>query len=377
MKVARLILLFSSVIFTIFAFSSTQKPVFYPVGQEPQVVVAADFNNDGNWDLATADFTSNDVSILLGNGDGTFQPALQFSTTMGPSALGVGDFNGDGIPDLAVTEYGFNSSALAIFLGNGDGTFRAGAVYTSVSFPYSVTVADFNGDGILDLAVSNNATNNVGVMFGNGDGTFQSPTAYSVPEPERVLAADVNGDGHPDLEVLAYCGRDPKTCQTGGVAVFLNDGSGTFGKPAYFNTNGIGPDGIAAADLNHDGKVDLVVANNNFQAPSTIAVFFGNGDGTFKLAVNYNVGSGPAGIAIADLNGDGNPDIAVANTGSSNVSILLGSGGGKFKLAETLAYPNSSLAIDVASEDFNGDGAPDLAVALDYANEVAVQLNPR
>jgi hypothetical protein len=372
-----------SVVLTLFCTSSLvaasqfKKPAFYAVGMEPQVVVAADFNNDGNLDLATADFTSQDVSILLGKGDGTFRPAQQFSTTLGPSALAVGDFNGDGKLDIALTEYGLPSSALAIFLGKGDGTFIAGPVYTTVSLPYGITVADFNGDRHLDLAVANNGTNTVAIFLGNGDGTFQQPYSYHAPLPERVLAIDVNGDGRADLAVLAYCGRDPRTCSSGAVEVLLNQGHGTFKKPLYFSVKGVGPDGIAAADLDSDGKIDLVVANNNFQQSSTVSVLLGKGDGTFKPTVHYRVGAGPAGIAIADFNGDGKLDIAVANTRSATVSLLYGKGNGTFKPAEDLNFPANSLPISATAANFHGDGAPDLAVALDYANELAVLLNTR
>lgn len=349
----------------------------YSVGEEPQVVIAADFNNDGKLDLATADFTSADVSILLGNGDGTFQKAQKFTTTYSPSALAVGDFNHDGNLDLAVTEYGFNTpGVLAIYLGQGNGTFKAGATYQVGSLPYDVTVADFNGDGILDLATANNGDNDVTILFGKGDGTFQSPVTYDAPLPERILGVDLNHDGHPDLAVLAYCGTDPQNCPNGAVQVMLNNGKGSFGAPQYFEV-GIGPDGIAAADLNHDGKIDLAVANNNFQAPSVVSVLLGKGDGTFQSAVNYPVGNGPAGVAIADFNGDGNQDIALANVGNGTASVLLGNGDGTFQPAVTLTGPASSAPISVAAADFNRDGRPDLAIALDYANCVAVLLNLR
>jgi hypothetical protein len=357
------------------AFGQFGKPTMYSVGQEPEVVVTADFNNDGIPDLATADFTSEDVSILLGNGDGTFQAARKFSTALGPSSLAVGDFNGDGNLDIAVTEYGTNSSELAIFLGNGDGTFTAGAVYTTFEDPYSVTTADFNGDGNLDLAIANNVANNVVVMFGNGDGTFKESHAYKVPEPERVLAVDLNGDGHPDLAVLAYCGKDVQTCTSGAVAVLLNKGNGTFKGAKYYSVSGVGPDGIAAADLRNDGNMDLVVANNNFEQPSTISVLLGKGNGAFEQAVHYNVGAGPAGIAIADFNSDGNLDLAVANTAGETVSILDGNGDGTFQGAKNIQFTGDPLPISVVAGDFTSASTPDLAVALCYGNEVAVLLN--
>jgi hypothetical protein len=344
----------------------------YGVGTEPQTAVFADFNNDGKPDLATADFTSTDISILLGNGDGAFQPAKQFTVSQGPSAIALGDFNRDGKLDIAVTEYGFGGHGqLAIFLGKGDGSFEAGPVY-SVDLPYSVTAADFNGDGLLDLAVADNATNKVFVFLGRGDGTFTSPVSYHAPLPERVLAVDLNGDGHPDLAILAYCGPSPKLCPHGAVEVLLNTGSGTFGKPHYFGV-GIGPDGIAAGDLNRDGKVDLVVANNNFQSASTVSVLLG--DGTFKRTVNYNAGAGPAGVAIADFNGDGYLDIAVANIGDSTLSVLFGQGNGKFGTAQPFAFQTGTAPISVAAAKLRTGHGPDLAVALDYANQVAILLN--
>ncbi|HEX8816159.1 MAG TPA: VCBS repeat-containing protein [Terriglobales bacterium] len=347
----------------------------YTVGTEPQTVVVADFNNDGKPDLAIPDYTSQEISILLGNGNGTFKVLKPFSTTSGAAALAVGDFNGDGNLDIAVTEYGFGGpGVLAIYLGNGDGTFTPGASYSIGSDPYDITVADFNGDGILDLATANNGPNSISVFFGNGNGTFKSPVNYYSPSPERVLAVDLNGDGRPDLAVLAYCGGEPKVCNHGAVQVLLNTGKGKFGTPTYFPV-GVGPDGIAAADLNHDGNIDLVVANNNFQAPSTVSVLFGRGDGTFEWPDSYNVGDGPAGLAVADLNHDGSLDIAVANVGSSTLSILYGDDKGKFGTAQTYTFASSSATIAVAAAQLRPNRGPDLTVVLDYANQVTVLLN--
>lgn len=354
-----------------------KSPVLYTVGSEPQVVVAADFRGIGTLDLASADFSSNDVSILLGNGDGTFQAAKQFTTTDGPQALAIGDFNGDGKLDIAVAEYGFGSALLEIYLGNGDGTFTPGASYTNVSLPYDIATADLDGDGKLDLVIANNGSNTVSVMHGNGDGTFANPHDYTVQEPERVLIFDANGDGHPDIAALAYCGKNVQICKYGAVAMLLNNGHGKFSKPKYYSVRGTGPDGVAAADLSNNGKLDLVVANNNFQAPSVISVMPGNGDGTFGRPHLINVGSGPAGVASADFTGDGNADIAVANTASATATLLLGKGNGKFKAPQSIQFNSGSLPISATAADFNKDGAPDLAVALSYANEIAVLINKR
>jgi hypothetical protein len=199
---------------------------------------------------------------------------------------------------------------------------------------------------------------------------------YSAPLPERLLAVDLNHDGHPDLAILAYCGTDPQNCPNGAVQVLLNNGNGIFGSPTYFPVS-VGPDGIAAADLNHDGNIDLAVANNNFQAPSVVSVLLGNGNGTFKPAVNYAVGGGPAGEAITDFNGDGNNDIVVANVGDGTASLLLGKGDGTFEPALTLSGPAGTAPISAAAGNFSHGELPDLAIALQYANCVAVVLNSR
>jgi hypothetical protein len=376
---ARLSLSLMFVLFTTYAFSAQfRKPVLYTVGVEPQQTVVADFNHDGNLDLVMPDFTSLQLTVLLGNGDGTFRHGKQLPTALDGSVVAVADFNGDGNLDIAAAEYGFGGpGTLQIFLGKGDGTFETAITHTIAPSPYDMTVADLNGDGIADLAIASNGTNAVTVMFGNGDGTFQKAVFYYVPLPERVLAVDLNHDGHPDLAVLAYCGSQVKTCRSGAVVILLNNGDGTFGSPSLFDTKGIGPDGIVAADLNRDGNTDLVVSNNNFQSPSVLSVFLGNSDGTLQPVVNYPAGSGPAGMAIADFNGDGNLDVAAANTGSSDVSLFYGNGDGTLQPARSLTFAAGSLPIWVAAGDFNGDGAMDAVVVLDYANEVAILLNTR
>ena len=365
------------VLFSTLAFCvQFRQPVLYTVGVEPQQVVVADFNHDGIQDLVLPDFTSLQISVLLGNGDGTFHHGRQLVTSLDPSAIVVADFNGDGNLDIAATEYGFGGpGTLQVFLGKGDGSFQTPLTRNIAPSPYGISVADFNGDGIPDLAIA--GVNAASVLFGVGNGTFQKAVFYYVPLAERVLAVDLNNDGHPDLAVLAYCGSQVKTCRSGAVAVLLNNGDGTFGSPSLFDTKGVGPDGIVAGDLNGDGNTDLIVANNNFQAPSVLSVFLGNGDGTLQPVVTYAAGSGPAGMALADFNGDGKLDLISANTGSSDISLFYGDGDGTFQPAHSLTFTSGSLPIWVAAGDFNGDGGMDAAVVLDYANEVAILLNTR
>ena len=352
------------------------QPVLYTVGVEPQQVAVADLNHDGIQDLVLPDFTSLQISVLLGNGDGIFRHGRQLVASLDPSAIVVADFNGDGNLDIAATEYGFGGpGTLQVFLGKGDGNFQTPLTRNIAPSPYGISVADFNGDGIPDLAIA--GVNAASVMFGIGNGTFQKAVFYYVPLAERVLAVDLNNDSHPDLAVLAYCGSHVKTCRSGAVAVLLNNGDGTFGSPSLFDTNGVGPDGIVAGDLNGDGNTDLIVANNNFQAPSVLSVFLGNGDGTLQPVVTYAAGSGPAGMALADFNGDGQLDVMAANTGSSDVSLFYGNLDGTFQPARSLTFTAGSLPIWAAAGDFNGDGGMDAAVVLDYANEVAILLNTR
>ena len=310
----------------------TFKPaVTYDSGGDPTSVEEADVNGDGKPDLVVANYNSATVGVLLGNGDGTFQTVVTYGSG-GKFAwsVAVADVNGDGKPDLLVTNQCVNisdcaHSSVGVLLGNGDGTFQAAVTYDSggVSALW-VTVVDVNGDGKPDLSVANFNTGTVGVLLGNGDGTFQSAISYSSggDGAYSVAVADVNNDGKPDLVVA---NSDSNT-----VSVLLGNGDATFQSAVSYASGGSQDRSVAVADVNGDGKPDLLVANacagSGDCANGVVGVLLGKGDGTFQAAVTYESGGFAAQrIAVADVNADGRPDLLVANCGP-NGATFCGSG---------------------------------------------------
>src|SRR6266699_280774 len=304
-----------------------------------------------------------------------FNPQTEYvaGSQQGPSNIVVGDFNGDGKPDLAVANFG--DWNVYVLLGNGDGTFQvARSVYFNgggARFWY-IAEGDFNGDGKLDLAVTDYSNNNVSVLLGNGDGTFQA--AQSLPvgiNPWYFAVGDFNSDGMLDLAVADYgCSQECHPSPSNTVLVLLGNGDGTF-RPAPNLTVGNGPAGVAVADLNGDGKPDLVVANFD---DNTLSVLLGNGDGTFQAAQTFGgVGPKPQTVAVGDFNGDGKPDLVAPNYGSNSISVLLGNGDGTFQAAQN--YLVDSAPVFLAVGDLNGDGKPDLAVADLHTFNISVLIN--
>jgi hypothetical protein len=362
-------------------------------GEQASSVAVADVNADGKPDLVVTNCGGcygppfighgGSIGVLLGNGDGTFQPATIYDSGGSvPVFVAVADVNDDGKPDLVVVNR--NSNDIGVLLGNGDGTFQPAVTYGSGSgSPLLVAVADVNGDGKPDLLVAHfcsgpiNCDGLVGVLLGNGDGTFQPAVTYSSggQYASAVVVADVNGDGKPDMLVTT----NVYTCCTpgGAVGVLLGNGDGTF-QPAVTYHSGqtfIQPASsrLAVADINGDGKPDLIVEDTACcnSANGAVSVLLGNGDGTFQPVVTYKSGAGGWGtsVAVADVNGDGKPDIvATDQCASANclnnglVAVLLGNGDGTFQTAQTYSA-GGFLTNSVAVADVNGDSKPDLVVA--------------
>src|ERR1017187_9662030 len=292
----------------------TYSSVPYPVGHTPYGVVVGDFNGDGKVDLAITNATDNKVSILLGNGDGTFQPQATYNVGGQPGPITVGDFNGDGKLDLAIGN--LTGQSISVLIGNGDGTFRPQVTYsTSGVTPISIAVGDFTGAGKLDIVIADYPYSTVQIMIGNGNGTFQPGLASTGTAPVAIAPGHFDGSGW--LEIVEYS-------QIGGGNILQGGPAGFFASlPGHFDWDTYAPtyyaSSIAVGDFNRDGKLDLAVTH---PSNNTVGIILGNGDGTFQPEIGYGVGSSPYSVAVGDFNGDGIPDLAVTNAAGNTVSIL-------------------------------------------------------
>lgn len=341
----------------------------YSVGATPRFIYAADLNNDKNIDLVTCNWTSpGSISVLIGDGNGTFQPEVAYPVDSNPESIFAADFNKDGNLDLVTANtFGSNvppDNSFSVLLGNGDGTFQPAVDHAAGWGPVHVFPADFNGDGNLDLAAGNVYSDNVSVLLGKGDGTFFDQVFYPIEHYSHgIFSADFNNDGKIDIVASNRGGGNNN------ISMLKGKGDGTFDPKINYPT-GIFPTFLFSSDFNRDGFLDLVSAH---YTSSFVDVLLNKGDGTFDTPTQYNTGgNGTRSVFCADFNNDNLFDIVATNKDSDTLSILYGKGDGTFD--SPIVYDTGDYPIIVFAADFNNDGALDLATANYQGNDVSILL---
>ena len=337
----------------------TREPAVLETGINPASIAVSDVNGDGNQDVLVANYGgfsppyTGSVSVLLGNGDGTFGARTDYPTGVASTGIAVGDLNGDERPDVVVANYAaeeLEASCVSVLLGRGDGTFQPSVNYLVGVSPYSVAIGDFDGDGVPDLAVANWNSHTVSQLLGSGDGTFAPKTDVATGSvPKSVTAEDFDRNGRADVVVANLVTDD--------VSVFMSEPNGSFRPRVDYRTD-FAPTGVRATDVNLDGIPDLAVscAHN-----SVVSVLLGTGDGTFHPRIDFEVDELPWSLATGDVNSDDNPDLVTANYSGNTASVLLGFGDGTFSPASNYCACHGPVSVAIA--DLDNDGNEDLAVA--------------
>lgn len=327
----------------------------------PMGVDVADFDRDGNADIAFTNSASDTVDIIFGDGKGAFPRRISLSNPKQPERLAIADFNGDGNPDLAVTHRG--SHDVVVSLGDGHGGFHESFRWGSDGRSRWVSAADLNHDGVIDLVVAGSGAKKVFVLLGRGDGTFDRIRQYDTDgEPSAVLVADFTHDGVPDILSADYQFSGGKT-----VSLYAGNGDGTFKERRPYRT-GNGPLGAATADFNHDGLLDVVTAD--FHDGLSVLLATANG---FSPPKSRKAQSAPGFVTTGDFDLDGNMDILLVAEHSQEAHLYYGNGRGDFSAPQTFGTGSYPDAIAVA--DFDKDGRPDFVVGATYGNLVSVYLN--
>jgi hypothetical protein len=331
------------------------------IGTSPVEVIAADLNADRNMDVVIADYTSHEVSVLLGNGNGTFGSADNYFIGQNPAGICAGNWNSltDTYTDLAITDL---AAGVTLLINNGNGTYSFGNQFGAGASPEGICTGDFDMDGNADLAVVNRNSHNVSIFLGNGGGGFTYQADHMVgTSPTKIRCGDLDHDGWLDLVTVNSTANS--------VSVLLGNGSGGFSTADHYSV-GSNPQAICLVECNGDRVLDIATANFDSDNVSRLV---GNGDGTFGSLANFNVGDGPSGIYATDYDADGNYDLATSNENANTVSILLGNGTGSFNAATHFSTGSGPSCL--ASADFDNDRDMDIVTGDYDADSISVLLN--
>lgn len=347
-----------------------------PVGAHPEGLTVGDFNEDGHLDVATVNSDSDDVSVLLGNGNGTFRSSYSFSVGTSPMFLATGDLNVDGTADLVVAETG--ADRVLVLLGKGNGFFREPVAYPSGKGPTFLALGDADGDEDQDMVVVNSGRFghyppfSWSVLLNNGEGAFA--LAQHVEEQDRnglfptgASLADLDDDGFPDL-TLTWSQPSWRT-PNGYVSVFRNRGQGTFSAWRTIQA-GFTLSAVTQTDVDADGNLDLMVTS---LFTDSIKLLLQLSPGRYTKPANMEVGFSPVALSYKDLDGDGYRDLVSTNRASNSTSILLGRGDGSFRPAGHYAVGTVPTAMGI--EDFDHDGLPDIVTANSGSDDVSILLS--
>ncbi|CAF3755537.1 unnamed protein product [Rotaria sp. Silwood1] len=337
----------------------------------PWGIITDDFNNDNYLDIAATFFNSNNIGVLLGYGNGSFGIVIIHPTGNGsaPQSLAAYDFNNDGVLDIVVANYGTNN--IVSLLGYGNGSFATIGTYSTGqnSRPYAVIIIDINDDGRMDIIVANYGTSNIGILFGCGNFNFTTMVTYSTGNnsgPDSIVVSDFNNDGSLDIAVANYF--------TSNIGIFIGLGNGSFKSEVIYSSGDLSfPVWITVGDFNNDSRIDIATANYNM---NNVGIFLGCGNETFAPVVTYSTGDGstPVFVDVHDFNKDNILDIAVVNSGTSNVVVLFGFGDGSFLLGIAYSTGTGSTSQGLVIDDFDNDTRLDIAVSNYMTNNIGIFL---
>lgn len=347
----------------------------FAAGQRPRMVVTADFNRDGDLDAAVANLDSSNITILLGDGKGAFGDGTNITAGGSARALVTADFNKDNKADLAVTN--LNQSRVAVLLGNADGTFAAPVFYSvregdsgTSAEPRSLTVADLNKDGSLDLVAGNAARDSVAVLIGDGKGVFAAAKEYDAGNfPLDVQVADVDKNGKLDVVLVNGVDVDGQGSQTSALRVIPGKGDGTLDVANDVGyVSGVGPGSVVVADLDSDGDLDAATCHNSLD---TFQIYANRGDGSFGSGGLQNAGDAPNGVGAADINQDGRLDLYTTND-AGRMTIRINRSGLRYETAASISVGNNP--IDGILADLNGDDFLDIITPNRDTDDISVVL---